>query len=81
MKGNFDIYYDDEGDFFEITIMPPPEQSFCEDVSEDVFIRKDSYTEEVVGIGILNFKKHADSLKEIISKVPLKINFTISAEK
>jgi|TARA_Y100000034_G_scaffold37435_2_gene46041 uncharacterized protein YuzE len=75
MKGNFDIYYDPEGDFFEITIMPPPKQSFCEDINEDVFLRKDSYTDEVVGIGILNFKKHAHKLKEILTTVPLKINF------
>ena len=75
MKGAIDIYYDDEGDFLEITIMPPPNESYCEDVNDDVFIRKDENTGEVVGIGILNFRKHTNNLKDILAKVPVKINF------
>jgi uncharacterized protein YuzE len=79
MKGGIDIYYDEEGDFLEITVTPVPEQSYCEDIDEDVFVRKDSNTNEIVGIGILNFKTHTDDLKETLSKVPIKINFeTIS---
>ena len=58
MNGPIDIYYDEEGDFLEITITNPPKESYCEDIHEDVFIRK-SETGEVVGIGILNFKEHA----------------------
>jgi len=75
MNGPIDIYYDEEGDFLEITIANPPKESYCEDVNEDVFIRKDENTGNVVGIGILNFKLHAKDLKEILSKVPVKINF------
>ena len=75
MKGPIDIYYDEEGDFLEITIANPPEESYCEDVSEDVFIRKDEDTQEVLGIGILNFKMHAKNLKEMLTNVPIKINF------
>ena len=75
MKGPIDIYYDEEGDFLEITIINPPEASFCEDIHEDVFLRKDEETGEVIGIGILNFKLHANNLKEILANVPVKINF------
>ena len=75
MKGTIDIYYDDEGDFLEITIMPPPNESYCEDINDDVFIRKDEKTGEVVGIGILNFRKHTNNLKDILAKVPVKMNF------
>ena len=75
MKGPLSIYYDEEGDFLEITIANPPKESYCEDVNEDVFVRREEYTHEVVGIGILNFKLHAKDLREILSKVPVKIKF------
>jgi uncharacterized protein YuzE len=77
MNGPIDIYYDDEGDFLEITIANPPKESYCEDIDEDVFIRKDEATGEVIGIGILNFKEHAKDLKNILVNVPVKINFEI----
>jgi len=75
MKGPINIYYDEEGDFLEITIINPPAESFCEDIHEDVFVRKDEETGEIVGIGILNFKKHTDDLQTILVDVPVKINF------
>ena len=75
MKGPIDIYYDEEGDFLEITIINPPVESYCEDIHEDVFIRKDQNTHEVIGIGILNFKERAKELKDILIDVPVKINF------
>ena len=75
MKGPIDIYYDEEGDFLEITITNPPEESYCEDVNEDVFIRRDEDTDEVVGLGVLNFKSHTKDLKNILNNVPVKISF------
>ena len=75
MKGPIDIYYDEEGDFLEITISHPPKESYCEDIDEDVFIRRDEYTNEVIGIGILNFKLHTKDLKDILANAPVKINF------
>jgi uncharacterized protein YuzE len=75
MKGPIDIYYDKEGDFLEITILNPPKESYCEDISEDVYIRKAEKSGEVIGLGILNFTLHAKDLREILEKVPLRINF------
>ena len=75
MKGPIDIYYDDEGDFLEITVANPPKESYCEDINEDVYIRRDEETHEVIGIGILNFKLHSRDLKDILAKIPVKINF------
>ena len=75
MKGPINIYYDDEGDFLEITVSNPPKESYCEDISEDVFVRKDEETKEIMGIGILNFKKHASDLKDIFINAQIKINF------
>ncbi len=75
MNGTLNIYYDEEGDFLEITIANPPKESYCEDINEDVFVRKDENTGEVVGIGILNFRENARELKDILVNVPIKINF------
>jgi len=75
MNGPIDIYYDKEGDFLEITIANPPKESYCEDIHEDVFIRKDEEIGEVIGIGILNFKECAKDFKNIFANVPVKINF------
>ena len=75
MKGGIDIYYDDEGDFLEITMMPSSEQSYCEDINENVFVRKDSNTNEIIGIGILNFKSNANNIKDILANSPIQINF------
>ena len=69
------IYYDEEGDFLEITIANPPEDSYCEDVNQDVFLRRDEDTREIVGLGILNFKAHTKDLKDILTNVPVKISF------
>jgi len=75
MKGGIDIHYDEKGDFLEITIMPVPENSYCEDIEEDIFVRKNSKTNDIVGIGILNFKIHAGNLKEKLANIPIKVNF------
>lgn len=75
MKGPLDIYYDEEGDFLEITIANPAFESYCEDVDEDVYVRKSETTGEIIGIGILNFKYHIKDLKNILGKASIKISF------
>jgi len=75
MNGPINIYYDDEGDFLEITISNPPEESYCEDVNEEVFVRKTENSGEIIGIGILNFRENSKHMQEILSKIPIKINF------
>ena len=75
MKGAIDIYYDKEGDFLEITLANPPYESYCEDINDDVFVRRDEDTKEIFGIGVLNFTHHTKDLKDIFVKSPLKISF------
>lgn len=78
MKGPLNIYYDKEGDFLEITISNPPSESYCDYINEDTFIRKQENTNEIIGIGILNFKEHASDLQQIFADLPIKINFEYS---
>ena len=72
MKGKMNMYYDEEGDYLEIFAGEPVE-NYGEDIAEDITIFKDEKTDEVVGIGILNFKKRATNMHEILSKLPVSI--------
>lgn len=74
MKGKMNIYYDEEGDFLEISVGKPT-KSIAEEVQDGVFLRKDEETGEVKSIGILGFKKRAN-LKDIELKLPVEINLS-----
>jgi uncharacterized protein YuzE len=81
MKVQPDIYYNEEADFLEITVPNPSEESYCEDIDEDVYVRKDEETHEIIGIGILNFKEHIGELNNILLKAPIFISFESDAIK
>jgi uncharacterized protein YuzE len=74
MKGPMRVYYDEEGDFLEISVGKPT-KSYAEEVQEGVFIRKDEATEEIKSVGILSFKKRAKALQNIEVGVPVEITF------
>jgi len=76
MKGKLSIYYDEEGDYLEMfkkTGVP----SYREDIASGITIFRDEETDEVIGIGILNFKKKANNLDQI--ELPFEINFSTIA--
>jgi len=50
------FYYDGEGDFLEVRFGKPTE-SYCEDVGDDTFVRKDEKSDEVKGFAMYNVKK------------------------
>jgi len=75
MDGQMRVYYDEEGDYLTIFIgdsMP----NYGEDITEDVTIFKDNETNEIIGIGILNFRERSKSLSDIEINLPFKINFS-----
>ncbi len=78
MKGPMRVYYDEEGDFLEISV---GKQSKCyaSEVKSGVFLRIDEKSEEVKSVGILGFKNRAKALKEIKLDIPVEINFSALA--
>ncbi len=73
MKGNMRIYYDEEGDYLEIRV-GNPSPNYGEDMDDDITLFKDEENDEIVGIGILNFKKRTKSnLKNIEVNLPIDI--------
>ena len=69
------VYYDEEGDFLEISAGKPA-RCYASEVEPGVFLRKDEKTEEVKSIGILGFKKRSKPLKEIELDLPIRVTFS-----
>ena len=74
----YDVYYDEEGDFLEITFGVPPEREYADEIEEGVFITKDEDSGEIKGIGILSFKKRVGILKRVLEKMNMRFPLEIS---
>ena len=76
----YDVYYDKEGDFLEITFGEPAREGTTEEIEQGIFITRDINSKEIKNIGILDFKKRVSVLKKILQKVnmdfPLEINIS-----
>ena len=72
----YDIYYDEAGDFLEITFGIPPKTEYSDEIEPGIFITKDEETNEIKGIGILDFKKRRHILNEILKR--MNINFPLN---
>jgi len=79
MKGKMRVYYDEEGDYLEIRIGEKTE-NYGEEVNDNVTIFKDENTDEVVGVGILNFKSRAN-LHNLEVDLPIDIGLFVRKEK
>ena len=76
MKGNMNIYYDEEGDFLEIGIDNSGEGYF-KDIGEGVSERIDKKTGKVVGIAIMSFRKRTEKRETL--EIPLPVKLEISS--
>ena len=77
MKNKTRLYYDEEGDFLEISVGEPT-KCYAEEIEPGVFARTDKKTGEVKSIGILDFRKRTH-LKDIEFSLP--IGFDLSQIK
>ena len=75
MKGPMRVYYDEEGDFLEISV-GKPSKCYASELGQGVFLRIDEKTKEVRSVGILGFKKRAKDLKDIKLNIPVEVNFS-----
>ena len=75
MKGPMRVYYDEEGDFLEISV-GKPSKCIATELGQGVFIRKDEKSDEVKSIGILGFKKRTKDLKDVKLDIPVEVNFS-----
>nr|MBI4156488.1 DUF2283 domain-containing protein [Candidatus Woesearchaeota archaeon] len=79
-KNTYEIYYDKEGDFLEVSFEEPAKEGTTEEIESGIFITKDIETGRVTDIGILDFKKRVDILARILIKynlnLPLRIDIS-----
>ena len=78
MEGKINFFFDEEGDMLDITI-GKPRKAVAKELKNDIAIRVDPESGEIVGIVILNFMKRF-RLKNKPEKIelPLKITITTS---
>lgn len=69
------VYYDEEGDFLEISLGKPT-KCYVAEVEPGVFLRKDEHTDKVKSVGILAFKKRSRQMKDIEVRLPVDITFS-----
>jgi uncharacterized protein YuzE len=72
MEKQMRIYYDEEGDFLQI-MFTESRKDYGDHVNKDIVLFKDEKTDELIGIGIYNFKKQSQNLKDIMVSLPVKI--------
>ena len=75
MEGKMNIYYDEEGDFLEIT-MGDISNCYFENVGKGFFKVVDKKTSDVRGIAIFSFKSRTKSLEEIKFSLPFKFDIS-----
>jgi len=76
MKGNMNIYYDEEADFLEIGI-DSSRNGYFRDVGEGVSERVNKDTGKVIGIAIMSFKKRTQNMETL--EIPLPVKLEISS--
>ena len=73
MKSPMRVYYDEEGDFLEISAGKPV-KCIASEISPGIFLRRDEKTNEIKSIGILSFKKRSRKSKDSELVLPVEIN-------
>ena len=79
MNEGMRIYYDEELDYLTIFV-GESKPNYGEDISSGITIFKDQHTDEIIGIGIQEFREKAKKLHELELKLPFKVNFSALAK-
>ncbi len=61
MDERMNFFYDEQGDILDISI-GEPQSAISEEVGDDVLIRRDMKTNDIVGFTILNFEKRFQTM-------------------
>ena len=72
MKGQMQLYYDEEGDFLEINIGEFA-KGFFRDAGEGISESIDEKTGQVTGVAVLGFRKRTHEMRDLKINLPLKI--------
>ncbi len=73
MEKELRFSYDDEADILEI-FKGEPKETISKDVGDDIWIKVDPETEEILGFTIISFTKRF-SQKGLLKKIPVMAEF------
>lgn len=76
MEGKINFFFDEEGDVLDITI-GKPRKAVAKELKNDIAVRCDPETGEIVGIVILNFRKRFEGKKKP-ERIELPLHVTIT---
>lgn len=76
MEGKINFFFDEEGDVLDITI-GEPKKAVAKELKDDIAVRIDPQSGEIVGIVILNFMKRF-RLKKKPEKIELPVKVTMT---
>lgn len=76
MNESMSIYYDEEGDFLEITT-GDISNCYFDNLGGGIFKIVNKSDNKVKGIAIFNFKKRTKSLEEIQLQLPFKLEIAV----
>ncbi len=74
MKEKTRLYYDEGGDFLEISVGEPA-KCYAEEIEPGVFVRIDKETGDIRSVSILDFRKRAH-LRDIEFSIPIGFNLS-----
>ncbi|PIN90031.1 hypothetical protein COU57_04940 [Candidatus Pacearchaeota archaeon CG10_big_fil_rev_8_21_14_0_10_32_14] len=74
----YEVYYDEEGDFLEVSFGLSAQEGITEEIESGIFITRDIETKDIKNVGILDFKKRAVILKKVLEKINLRLPITVS---
>ena len=72
MESGMNIYYDEEGDFLEITMGDIP-NCYFNNIGNGIFEITDKSNKKIKGIAIFSFKKRTKNLEGLKLSLPLKL--------
>lgn len=75
MGNEMNLYYDEEGDFLEIT-SGDISNCYFDNVGKGIFEIVDKNTKKVTGIAVMGFRKRTKGLKDVKISLPVKIKLT-----
>ncbi len=74
----FEVYYDEEGDFLEISFGEPALEGTTEESEPGVFITRDVESNEITDVGILDFRRRVEMLEKVLNRYGLRVPLKIS---
>lgn len=74
----YDVYYDEEADFLEVSFEEPAKAGTTEEIQEGVFVTRDASTKRIANVGILSFKKRVGLLKKVLASLNKRLPIEIS---